>query len=70
MQRHGSRYPLASELVYITGLVNKLANASAAIKKAKLPSGLAFLKEGYNSTLGHDDLTAPGRQQLFNHGIS
>ena len=69
MQRHGSRYPLASELVYITGLVEKLGNASHAIKKAKLPSALAFLQDGYTSTLGHDDLTAPGRLQLFTHGV-
>lgn len=69
MQRHGSRYPLSSELTFITGLVGKLSNASAAIKKAKLPSTLEFLKDGYTTTLGHDDLTAPGRQQLFNHGV-
>ena len=69
MGRHGSRYPLSSELVYITELVAKLGNASAAIEKARLPAGLAFLKDGYTSTLGHDDLTAPGRLQLFTHGV-
>lgn len=70
MGRHGSRYPLASELVSITGLVSKLANHSAEIKSARLPAGLAFLKDGYTSTLGHDDLTAIGRQQLFDHGVA
>ncbi|OSD06427.1 phosphoglycerate mutase-like protein [Trametes coccinea BRFM310] len=70
MHRHGSRYPLASELVYITDLVSKLANTSAAIKKARLPDSLAFLKDGYTSTLGHDDLTAPGRMELFDHGVN
>ena len=70
MQRHGARYPLVSELASITGLVAKLGNASAAIEKARLPAGLAFLKDGYTSTLGHDDLTAPGRQELFDHGVS
>ncbi|KAH9856567.1 phosphoglycerate mutase-like protein [Lenzites betulinus] len=69
MHRHGSRFPLASELVFVTDLVGKLANASKAIQKARLPAGLAFLKDGYNTTLGHDDLTAPGRQQLFEHGV-
>lgn len=69
MHRHGSRYPLASELVFITDLVAKLGNASAAIQKARFPAGLEFLKDGYVSTLGHDDLTAPGRLQLFQHGV-
>ena len=69
MGRHGSRYPLGSELVSITGLVGTLANASTALAKARLPSNLAFLKDGYTSTLGTNDLTAPGRLQLFQHGV-
>ncbi|KAI0833306.1 phosphoglycerate mutase-like protein [Trametes gibbosa] len=69
MHRHGARFPLPSELAFITDLVDRLANASAAIKKARLPDCLAFLKDGYNSTLGHDDLTPPGRLQLFQHGV-
>ena len=69
MHRHGSRYPLVSELVFVTDLVAKLANASGAIQKARLPANLEFLKDGYTSTLGHDDLTAPGRPQLFEHGV-
>ena len=69
MQRHGARYPLVSELASITGLVAKLGNHSAALRKARLPEELAFLKDGYTSTLGHDDLTAPGRLQLFEHGV-
>ena len=70
MQRHGSRLPLVTELPAIQGLVAKLGNNSAAIAKAHLPSNLQFLKAGYVSTLGHDDLTAPGRQELFDHGVS
>ncbi|TBU32593.1 phosphoglycerate mutase-like protein, partial [Dichomitus squalens] len=70
MHRHGSRYPLASELVFVTDLVAKLGNSSAALKKARLPANLKFLKDGYTSTLGHDDLTAPGRLQLFEHGVN
>lgn len=70
MQRHGSRFPLTSELVFTTNLVEKLANHSVTIQKLNtLPSNLAFLKKGYTSTLGHDDLTAPGRMQLFDHGV-
>ncbi|KAH7335295.1 phosphoglycerate mutase-like protein [Rhizoctonia solani] len=57
--RHGSRYPLASELVFIQGLSSKLAMASASIHSAHLPS-----------ELDHDDLTAPGRLQLFEHGVN
>ncbi|KDN42812.1 hypothetical protein RSAG8_06566, partial [Rhizoctonia solani AG-8 WAC10335] len=68
--RHGSRYPLASELVFIQNLSSKLAMASASIHSARLPSELEFLKSGYNTTLGHDDLTAPGRLQLFEHGVN
>lgn len=69
MHRHGSRYPLVSELGFVTDLVAKLGNSSAAIQKAHLPENLQFLKDGYTSTLGHDDLTAPGRLQLFEHGV-
>lgn len=69
MGRHGSRYPLASELVYITNLTTKLGGAADALQNADLPEELAFLKDGYTSSLGHDDLTAPGRKQLFDHGV-
>ncbi|KAL0948620.1 hypothetical protein HGRIS_010429 [Hohenbuehelia grisea] len=69
MGRHGSRFPLASELVFITNLTTKLASKASALQRARLPSELAFLKEGYTSTLGHDDLTAMGRRQLFDHGV-
>ncbi|KAI0749453.1 phosphoglycerate mutase-like protein [Daedaleopsis nitida] len=69
MHRHGSRYPLTSELVFITELVAKLGKSSVSIQKARLPSSMDFLKHGYVSTLGHDDLTAPGRLQLFQHGV-
>ncbi|KAF7971067.1 hypothetical protein HWV62_22123 [Athelia sp. TMB] len=70
MGRHGNRYPLSSELPYIQGLVAKLGNNSAAIQKARLPSNLAFLKDGYTTSLGINDLTAPGRQTLFEHGVA
>lgn len=74
MQRHGSRYPLGSELTpYITNLVAKLGNASAVLSSSKavhsLPSELQFLAKGYTSSLGVNDLTAPGRKELFDHGV-
>ena len=56
-------------MLFRSDLVAKLANASGAIQKARLPANLEFLKDGYTSTLGHDDLTAPGRLQLFEHGV-
>ncbi|KAJ6624028.1 histidine phosphatase superfamily [Mycena sp. CBHHK59/15] len=67
--RHGSRFPLSSELPYITNLTVKLAGAAKAIKKAHLPASLAFLKDGYTTVLGVNNLTAPGRRQLFDHGV-
>ncbi|KAJ6532022.1 phosphoglycerate mutase-like protein [Mycena capillaripes] len=69
MGRHGSRFPLSSELPYVTNLTVKLAGAAAAIKKANLPDSLAFLKDGYTTSLGINNLTAPGRRQLFDHGV-
>ncbi|KAJ7106225.1 phosphoglycerate mutase-like protein [Mycena epipterygia] len=69
MGRHGSRFPLSSELPYITNLTVKLAGASATIQKARLPDSLAFLKDGYTTSLGINNLTAPGRRQLFDHGV-
>ena len=69
MHRHGSRYPLASELTSVTGLVAKLSNASVALSKARLPSNLAFITS-YKSTLGHDDLSAVGRAELFDSGVA
>ncbi|EJD45339.1 phosphoglycerate mutase-like protein [Auricularia subglabra TFB-10046 SS5] len=72
MARHGDRYPLASELPPIQGLVAKLQSDAGkrAIARARLPSGLAFLKRGYTSTLGANDLSARGRQTLFEHGVA
>ncbi|KAH7926093.1 phosphoglycerate mutase-like protein [Leucogyrophana mollusca] len=70
MQRHGSRWPLASELPFIQNLTYKLGNASDVIQKARLPPNMAFLKDGYVTELGHDNLTAPGRKELFTHGVN
>ncbi len=69
MGRHGSRWPLQSELVYITNLTQKLAASTEYIQNADLPENLQFLKSGYVTTLGHDNLTAPGRKEMFDHGV-
>ncbi|KAK7463400.1 hypothetical protein VKT23_006755 [Stygiomarasmius scandens] len=69
MGRHGSRFPIPQEIGYITNLTSKLADAQEYIQNADLPESLAFLKDGYSSNLGTDNLTAPGRRQLFDHGV-
>lgn len=68
MQRHGSRLPLVAELQAIIDVGFTLSNRSVALQKAKLPSNLEFLRT-YQTTLSHDDLTAAGRQELFDHGV-
>lgn len=70
LHRHGSRFPTKAKLSTITNLVKKLASKVDVIKQAKLPAELAFLKDGYTSTLGTDDLTPPGRADMFEHGVS
>ena len=55
MHRHGSRYPLVSELAFVTNLVAKLGNSSEAIQKARLPENLQFLKDGYTTLPETDD---------------
>ncbi|KAJ7067101.1 histidine phosphatase superfamily [Mycena amicta] len=69
MGRHGSRWPLSSELPYIQNLTLKLAGAAEYIAKARLPESMEFLKDGYTTSLGINNLTAPGRKQLFEHGV-
>ncbi|KAG7451310.1 phosphoglycerate mutase-like protein [Guyanagaster necrorhizus] len=55
---HGSRWPLQSELVYITNLTDKLTATMEYILNNELPENLQFLKDGHVTTLGHDNLTA------------
>ncbi|KDQ18149.1 hypothetical protein BOTBODRAFT_29486 [Botryobasidium botryosum FD-172 SS1] len=70
MHRHGSRYPLVTELLFIQGLSSRLANASDIIQNlSDLPDEFQFLKKSYSTKLGHDDLTAPGRRQTFDAGV-
>lgn len=73
MHRHGSRYPLSNELPYIANLSAKInsANVSTALDKLSLPSAFSFLQGSgrWRNRLGTNDLTAPGRQQCFDHGV-
>ncbi|KAF7327933.1 Phosphoglycerate mutase-like protein [Mycena kentingensis (nom. inval.)] len=69
MGRHGSRFPLSNELPYIQNLTTKLAAKAEFVRKAKLPESMEFLKDGYTTALGTNNLTAPGRRQLFDHGV-
>ncbi|KAL1739919.1 histidine phosphatase superfamily, partial [Schizophyllum fasciatum] len=70
MGRHGSRWPLSSELEYIVNLTEKLSASWDYVQNADLPESMLFLKEGYTTCLGHDNLTATGRKQLFDHGVA
>lgn len=102
MQRHGSRYPLASENVYSTNVSTLFQSEEGQRLLANVTGDLAFLKSeslarlclpflssalsvhdvdkktsnsadgfaAWVNKLGHDDLTAPGRQQLFEHGVA
>ncbi|KAI6083057.1 phosphoglycerate mutase-like protein [Hypoxylon rubiginosum] len=71
VHRHGSRHPHADELDIIQDLSYYINNNSALFSNphAEIPDGWTFLTEGWNASFGTDDLTAPGRQQLFDHGV-
>ncbi|KAI0886755.1 phosphoglycerate mutase-like protein [Annulohypoxylon maeteangense] len=72
VHRHGSRHPHAGELTIIQNLSYYINNNSALFSdpQSQLPDVWSFLAEGWNSTLGVDDLTASGRKQLFDHGVA
>ncbi|KAK7756866.1 hypothetical protein SLS62_001311 [Diatrype stigma] len=76
IHRHGSRYPHGDELPVIQGLADYIGNNSALFSSPRgpVPRAWSFLQKetGWRNTLtlGVDDLTAPGRQQLFDHGVA
>ncbi|KAI0101415.1 phosphoglycerate mutase-like protein [Hypoxylon sp. NC0597] len=72
IHRHGSRYPHPDELAVVQDLADYIHNNSALFSNPQdqLPDAWSFLIGGWNNTLGTDDLTAPGRKQLFDHGVS
>ncbi|KAI0379377.1 phosphoglycerate mutase-like protein [Hypomontagnella monticulosa] len=72
IHRHGSRQPHPDELDIIQDLAYYINNNSALFSnpRTKLPKAWSFITKGWNSTLGTDALTAPGRQQLFDYGVA
>lgn len=75
IHRHGSRYPHGDELPVIRALADYIGNNSALFShpRGPVPRAWSFLQaKGWQNTLklGVDDLTAPGRQQLFDHGVA
>jgi acid phosphatase len=72
MHRHGSRQPLSDELGVIQNLAYYINNNSALFSTPEkdLPGEYDFLTAGWNSTFTTNDLSAPGRQQLFDHGVA
>ncbi|KAH8651089.1 histidine phosphatase superfamily [Xylariales sp. PMI_506] len=72
IHRHGSRQPLSNEVVVIQDLAYYINNNTALFSQpqGQVPSAFSFLANGWNSTFGINDLTAPGRQQLFDHGVA
>lgn len=63
LSRHGARDPTASKTAAYAQLVQKLKKTASAFK-----GKYAFL-EDYNYTLGADQLTAFGEQEMFNSGV-
>ncbi|CED84121.1 Multiple inositol polyphosphate phosphatase [Phaffia rhodozyma] len=66
MHRHGSRFPLPTELPYIEAVFELLHEHHDLLANVSEP--FQFLKT-WKPTLGEDNLTPMGRQELFNHGV-
>lgn len=72
VHRHGSRNPLSDEIGTIQSLAYYIGNESSLFSapRVPVPDALAFLQEGWNDTFTTNDLSATGRQQLFDHGVA
>ncbi|KAI0125375.1 histidine phosphatase superfamily [Xylariales sp. AK1849] len=72
VHRHGSRNPLSDEIVAVQNLSYYINNNTALFSQpqTQLPNDFSFLTEGWNSTFTTNDLSATGRQQLFDHGVA
>lgn len=72
VHRHGSRQPISGEIEVIQALGYYIGNNSALFSApvSAVPAAYAFLAAGWESTFTTDDLSAPGRQQLFDHGVA
>ncbi|KAJ9629508.1 hypothetical protein H2203_001882 [Taxawa tesnikishii (nom. ined.)] len=72
VHRHGSRQPITGEIDVIRALSYYINNNTALFSRPRgsPPSDFAFLTKGWTSTFTINDLTAPGRQQCFDHGVA
>ncbi|KAI1872100.1 uncharacterized protein JN550_004303 [Neoarthrinium moseri] len=72
VHRHGSRNPLSDEIGAIRNLSYYINNNTDLFSQpqTELPTEFAFLTKGWNSTFTTNDLSAIGRQQLFDHGVA
>lgn len=72
IHRHGSRQPISGEIEVIQALGYYIGNNSALFSSptGTAPAEFAFLATGWSSTFTTDDLSAPGRQQCFDHGVA
>ncbi|KAI8961481.1 phosphoglycerate mutase-like protein [Daldinia sp. FL1419] len=72
IHRHGSRHPHGDELDVIRKLDDYVNDNRDLFSnpRVRLPNAYSFLHQGWNSSFGIDSLTAPGRQQLFDHGVA
>lgn len=73
IHRHGSRQPINGEIQVIQGLSYYINNNTALFSKPRgsPPSEFAFLADkGWTSTFTINDLSAPGRKECFDHGVS
>ncbi|KAK6077153.1 histidine acid phosphatase [Seiridium cupressi] len=72
VHRHGSRNPLSDEVGVIQNLSYYINNNTALFStpQTELPKEYSFLTDGWNSTFTINDLSASGRQQLFDHGVA
>ncbi|RYP23236.1 hypothetical protein DL766_007533 [Monosporascus sp. MC13-8B] len=72
IHRHGSRHPHEEELAVIRNVSDYINDNRALFSnpRVELLDAWSFLKKGWDSSaFGADDLTAPGRQQMFDHGV-
>ncbi|KIW05637.1 uncharacterized protein PV09_03508 [Verruconis gallopava] len=72
IHRHGSRQPLSDEIGVIQDLSYYVNNNTDMFSspQEKLSPGFVFLSKGWKSTFTTNDLSAVGRQQLFDHGVA
>lgn len=72
IHRHGSRQPISGEIEVIRALSYYINNNTALFSapQGSLPSEFSFLESGWKSTFTTNDLSGPGRQQLFDHGVA